>query len=156
MKKTISMLFICALMITACGPEEAPSEPAPAPVRTCQRPRGAYALKGTIMEVSPAPGCIQPQPGTDRSTTIPLQFDAEGNVVSNYKSYGMECTTAYADDGCTVAAACSISYINGTFGETYSYALSPDGFVLRGRYALAGTGAYCPRAVIEGIAQRAP
>lgn len=156
MKKTISMLFTCAFAIAGCGPEDIAPTPTPAPTspHACQKPRGAYALKGTILEVSPAPGCIQPQPGTDRSTTAPLQFDAEGNVVSNYKSYGVECTTAYTDDGCTVVAACSTTYINGTFGETHRYDLSADGFVLRGRYALAGTGAYCPRAVIEGTAQR--
>lgn len=163
MKKTISMLFTCALALTACGPEDSPAPtptptpaPKPAPAQTCQKPRGNYMLTGTVTQVSPASTCPQPEVGGDRSAAVPLKFDVTGKLVSAYETLGMMCTTTYSNNDCTVKTTCSTTFDDGVFGEEHVYNLSADGLVLRGYYIMTGTGVYCPRIVVEGVAQYTP
>ncbi len=151
MKKTTT-LFICALMIAGCGPED--TTPTPEPV-TCQKPRGPYMLYGAMTQMPLDPTCPQPGIGGDLSTAIPFKFDATGKLASLYEVLGLgtTCTTTYSNNDCSVKATCFTTVADGDIREEHNYDLSTDGLVLRGRYIMTGTGAYCPRMVVEGVGQ---
>ena len=151
MKKTLSTLLICALTITACGLEEPPIAAVETP---CPTPRGDFILDGAVTSVFWAAVCPQPEVGGSHAASVPLHLDSAGDVVSGYA--GAACTTTYSRNGCTLEATCVMNYADGTITETHAYEVSIDGLKLRGAYQVSGTGVYCPRLAIEGVAQHAP
>lgn len=138
MKKTISMLFTCVLMITGCGPEEV--TPAPTPAPTCQKLKGTYLTTLKLTSAANDPALCEGFAAGD-VTQGETVIDSSGNM----RVEGYLCTTTYAANDCDVRADCVAA------GESWSSRyvvvakVNASGAEFAGTVEITGSGLMCPR-----------